>query len=637
MHSSAATNKKGATAALTLGALGVVFGDIGTSPLYALQTVFSPSAPHPIPVDKAGVYGIISLVFWSIMIVVTLKYSVLIMRADNDGEGGIMALLTLVRERIPPQGKITVTLVVLGIVGASLFYGDSILTPAISVLSAVEGMEVVNSGFKDLVVPITIGIIIGLFMIQKMGTHKVGRLFGPVMLVWFLSLGAIGLNKVLQHPEIIKALSPHYAVDFFFHHRLIGFFALSAVVLTITGAEALYADMGHFGRKPIVRAWLFITFPCLTLNYLGQGALILHAPMDISNPFFLLVPEALRIPMIVLAAMATVIASQAVISGAFSVTRQATQLGYLPRVRISHTSRDPGQIYVPAINWVLLVAVLTLVILFGSSAALAGAYGIAVTACTAIDTVLFFFVVRVLWKKPWWMVVTGAAFFLTFDLAFLSACATKLFEGGYIPVGIGAFVCLLLLTWQRGRSLVTQRRAEREGSLQEFIEELHAVEPPMPRTPGTAVFLHPGDQTAPLAMRANVEHNHSLHEQVVILWIQTEQIPHVPPKERLVINDLGYSDDGIFHVTAKFGFQDRPNIPRLLRQAQASGQLESVIDIQNASYFLSKMEIRRTNLPGMSSWRKRIFTALNRTATDPVSFFYLPYDQAVIMGSHVEL
>jgi KUP system potassium uptake protein len=505
------------------------------------------------------------------------------------------------------------------------------------VLSAVEGLEVVQPSFKELVVPITIGILIGLFVIQKMGTQKVGRLFGPIMLIWFATLGGLGLHQILQHPGIVKALSPHYAVDFFFHHKLLGFFALSAVVLTITGAEALYADMGHFGRKPIVRAWLIITFPCLTLNYLGQGALILHTPKDISNPFFYLAPKSMLVPLVVLAAMATVIASQAVISGAFSVTRQATQLGYLPRVRISHTSHDAGQIYVPAVNWMLLVSVLALVLMFGSSAALAGAYGIAVTACTAIDTLLFFFVVRVLWKKSPWLAGCGALLFLSIDLSFLAACATKFAEGGYIPVGIGAVVCLLLMTWQRGRSLLTERRMEREGSLQDFIHEIHQMDPPLARTPGTAVFLHPGDSSAPLAMRANVEHNHTLHEQAVILWIQTEQVPHVPPHQRLVINDLGYSDDGISHITARFGFQDRPNIPRLLHQAQASGQLESEIDIDGASYFLSKMEIRRSRKPGMSGWRKRIFTLMSRLASDPVAFFYLPYDQAVIMGSHVEL
>lgn len=628
---------KKAAAALTLGALGVVFGDIGTSPLYALKTVFSPSSPAPVPVDQEGVYGMVSLIFWAVTLVVTLKYAVFIMRADNDGEGGIMALLTLVREKIPSQGRATAVLVVLGIIGASLFYGDSVLTPAISVLSAVEGLSVVQPGLEDLVIPITVGILLALFAIQRIGTHKVGRLFGPVMLVWFAALGAVGLMEVLDHPGILESLSPHWAVQFFIHHQLIGFFALAAVVLTITGAEALYADMGHFGRRPIIRAWLLIAFPCLMLNYLGQASLILHTPADISNPFFLLVPEALRFPMVILASVATVIASQAVLSGAFSVTRQAVQLGYLPRMRIMQTSRDVGQIYVPAINWMLLIAVLGLVFIFGSSDALASAYGIAVTACVLIDTILFFFVVRFLWKRSWWLAGAGVVFFGILDLAFLAACATKILEGGYIPVGIGAAVCLLLLTWQQGRKLVTNRRTEKEGSLQDFIHEINRMDPPLARTPGTAVFLHPGDQTAPLAMRANVEHNKALHEEVVILWIQTEQVPHVPPGERLTINDLGYADDGIFHLTARFGFQDRPNIPRLLRQAQASGQLEGAIDIDQASYFMSKMEIRRTKQPGMSSWRKRIFTALNRTATDPVSFFYLPYDRAVIMGSHVEL
>ncbi len=493
---------KAGAAALTLGALGVVFGDIGTSPLYALDAVFHESDVKP---DQASVYGIISLVFWSITLIVSVKYVLFIMRADNEGEGGIMALIALLQSALKDtRGK--VALVAAGVFGASLFYGDGMITPAISVLSAVEGLEVISPSLESIVIPATLTILTILFFIQRFGTGAVGRLFGPVMGLWFSVLAVSGLAKVIDDPSVVKALSPSYAVEFFANDFGIAFLSLGGVVLAVTGAEALYADMGHFGRKPIRRAWFWLVFPALTLNYLGQGALIVESPKAISNPFFLLMPDWARVPVVVLATMAAVIASQAVISGAFSVTRQAVQLGFLPRLTIHHTSEEEvGQVYAPAINMVLFVAVIALVVGFGSSESLAAAYGIAVTGTLAIDTVLFFVVVRVLWGRPWWLVGAGVTLFLVIDLSFFGANVPKIVHGGWFPLVVGLAVFTVLMTWQRGRELVTEARRKEEGPLQAFVDEIHEMDPPLHRTPGTAVFLNAGKSTTPLAMRANVE------------------------------------------------------------------------------------------------------------------------------------
>src|SRR5664279_5413190 len=539
-----APTRSPAQLALLVGALGVVFGDIGTSPIYTVQTVFNPDDPHPVPANADSVYGVISLIFWSVTIIVTIKYVLLVMRADNDGEGGILALITLIRR--------------------------------------------------------------------------------------------CGVNGIAGDPQILKALLPTYAVGFLVGHFSIAFFSLAAVVLAITGAEALYADMGHFGRPPITRAWLGLVFPARILSYLGQGALVLEDPTGaISSPFFLLVPEWGRLPMVLLATAATVIASQAVITGAFSVSHQAVQLGYLPRLRINHTSAQTiGQIYVPWINWVLMISVLTLVFAFKSSAALAFAFGMAVTGTITITTLLFFYIVRQQWRKPLWMVLAGGGAFLLVEVLFLAANTTKILYGAWVPLLIAVPVFTVLTTWQRGRAVVTERREHDEGSLRAFVDELHARRPPVQRVPGTAVFLNRGKATAPLAMRANVAHNHILHEHVVILSIETSPVPHVAPADRVVVDDLGYTDDGISHVTAYFGYMQDPNVPDVLRLADAAG-LEGPLDVDDASYFLSTIELRVGRDHGMTRWRKRLFVATARITTDAAEYFGLPRDRTVIMGSRI--
>ncbi len=627
-----------ARGALELGALGVVFGDIGTSPLYTVQTVFSPSDPHRTRVSTQNVYGVVSLIFWAVTLIVTVTYVLLVMRADNDGEGGIMALITLIRRHsMPSHRRTALALAVLGVFGASLFFGDSMITPAISVLSAIEGVQVAAPSFAALVLPVTAVVIIGLFMLQRLGTAAVGRMFGPVMAVWFAVIAACGIRGVVSNPAILKALSPTYAGTFLFGHFSTSFFSLAAVVLAVTGAEALYADMGHFGRGPITRSWLFLVFPACILNYMGQGALILSDPRAISNPFYLLVPGWGRIAMVVLAALATVIASQAVISGAFSVTQQAAQLGYLPRLRIDHTSEEQaGQIYVPWINWALLVAVLALVFTFRTSTALAYAYGVAVTGTITITTLLFFYIARSQWGRPLWLIAPAAAVLLTVDLLFLAANLTKLPHGAWLPLVIGILVFTVLTTWQKGREMVSRQRALDEGPLREFIDQLHARKPPLQRVPGTAIFLNRGKETAPLALRANVEHNHVLHDHVVILAIHTLPVPHVTDTDKLEIDDLGYKHDRIYHVTAKFGYMDTPSVPSLLpliSEAEREGRL----DVDGISYFLSTIEIRRGNTPGMSRWRKRLFVATARLTADAAEYFRLPRERTVIMGSRIEL
>ena len=629
--------RRAGTTELMLGALGVVFGDIGTSPLYAMQTVFTADNGAVKPTADQ-VYGVVSLMFWAITLIVSIKYVTFILRADNDGEGGIMALTALIQKLDFRSARTKMLLVALGILGASLFYGDGMITPAISVLSAVEGLKVSAPGLGDYVVPLTVAIVIGLFAIQKYGTALVGGLFGPVMTVWFLILAVVGGAEVAAHPGIIKALSPVYGAKFLVDHGVVAFIALASVVLAVTGAEALYADMGHFGRKPIHRAWFYLVFPSLTLNYLGQGSLILRRPDTVSNPFFLLVPHWSQFPMVILATVATVIASQAVISGAFSVTRQAMQLGFLPHLTIRHTSEhEIGQVYAPVVNWFLCSAVTVLVIGFGSSASLASAYGVAVTATFILNTILFLAVARVLKGAAPWKIALGALLFLTTETAFFAANLTKVVHGGWLPLAVATLVFTVLSTWRRGRAIVTPNRTALEGPLRAFVDEVNEMDPPVHRVDGVAVFLNANIDTTPLALRANVEHNHALHKTVVILSVVVEKVPHVPDADRLVFDDLGHSDDGITHLTARLGFQDEPDIPRILRQAAAhpdAGEI-SGIDVEDVSYFLSRISIVRTSAKGMQSWRKRLFLAIAHNAASPVDYFGLPADRCVIMGAHV--
>ncbi|MFF0607251.1 potassium transporter Kup [Nocardia tengchongensis] len=628
----------GSRLALTIGALGVVFGDIGTSPIYTVQTVFNPDDPHPVPVSRENIFGIVSLIFWSVMIIVTVTYVLLAMRADNDGEGGIMALITLLRRWTVPGGRRTaMMLAALGLFGASLFLGDSMITPAISVLSAVEGMKTVSSGMDDFIVPITAVIILVLFLVQRRGTAAVGRVFGPIMIGWFLVIGACGVAGITKHPEILKALSPTYALGFMFGHFGIAFFALAAIVLSVTGAEALYADMGHFGRSSITRAWLALVFPACVLSYLGQGALILDDPANISAPFFLLTPGWGRLAIVLLATAATVIASQAVITGAYSVAAQAAQLGYLPRLRVAHTSESTiGQIYVPWINWLLLVSVLTLVFAFRSSAALAYAFGMAVTGTITITTLLFFYVARAKWGTPLWLIALGAIPLLTVDLLFFGANLTKLVHGAWLPLLIAVIAFTIMTTWQRGREVVTAERERREGSLREFVDRVRTDHTTVTTVPGTAIFLNRGKETAPLAMRANVEHNHVRHRQVVILTLRTGLVPRVPAAQRISVDHLGYADDGIIHVTASYGYMDTPDVPAALKLLDPA-ETEGTLDLDQASYFLSKIELRRGDEPTMALWRKRLFIATSHITADAAEYFALPRDRTVTMGSWIEV
>jgi KUP system potassium uptake protein len=619
---------------LALTALGVVFGDIGTSPLYALQTVFSIDHGAVKP-TSADVYGVISLVFWSILLIVSLKYVVFILRADNDGEGGVMALAALARDSVRGSGRLAAATLLLGVLGASLFFGDSLITPAISVLSAVEGVKVASPGVGEIALPLGVAVLTVLFVVQRFGTHHVGRFFGPVMALWFAALAAVGLPKIAADPGVLRGLSPSYLVTFVAAHPYVTFIALGAVVLVITGAEALYADMGHFGRPPIRRAWFFAVFPALTANYLGQAALILDNPRAAANPFFTLVPGWARIPMVVLATLATVIASQAVISGAYSVTRQAMRLGYLPYLTVRQTSaREGGQIYLPAVNWLLFAGVLILMVGFRSSAKLATAYGLAVTGTLLLTTALFLVVARARWHWPLWRLAAVTVVFGGIEGMFFAANLTKVEHGGWLPLVIGALVITVMTTWQRGRQIITRRRIDLEGPLSEFVEQLHTH--PVPRVPGTAVFPHPTKQTVPLALRANVAFNQVLHEHVVIISVTAENVPHIPRSQRLSVDSLGYADDGIVHLASRFGFQDAQDIPSTLRDAfMLTPELE--VDTETASYFLSHLTLEQGSRGAMMSWRKRLFIALAHNAATPAAYFRLPIERTVVMGSRLQI
>ena len=634
-------------AALTLGALGVVFGDIGTSPLYAVQAVFT-SDGHAVHVNQPEVYGVISLVFWSITMIVSVKYVSFIMRADNEGEGGIMALTALLQNARLKRSAVTVGLVGLGVLGASLFYGDGVITPAISVLSAVAGLKVAVPSLSSLVLPISVVVLTLLFAIQRFGTKVVGNLFGPVMVLWFGVLGLVGIVEIAHHPGTLRALSPTYGAQFFLDHGAVAFIALASVVLAVTGAEALYADMGHFGRAPIRRAWFLIVFPALTLNYLAQGSLILRSPKSIANPFFLLLPGWAQLPTVLLATVATVIASQAVISGAFSVPQQAVQLGFLPRLTIRHTSdRELGQIYVPAVNASMFVTVLAIVIAFGSATALASAYGVAVTGTFILNTILFLAVARLLWHKSRWLIALGATVFLSVEVAFFAANLTKVVHGGWLPLAIAVTFFTLLMTWHKGREIVTTNRSSAEGPLRDFIEHLDTQDFPVSQVPGVGVFLNRNLRSTPLALRANVERNHVLPAKVIVVSVQIAQVPHVPDAERLRVeprimysgatgDPLDLPVDSITGVTIRFGFLDEPDVPSALRLAAQHRLIEGMPDVDRATYFLSQITIVPTDAPGMSGWRKRLFVTMSRNAANPAEYFRLPDDQTVTTSARIE-
>lgn len=626
------TAGKKAGLGVVVAALGVAFGDIGTSPLYAMQTVFSENHGQVKP-TPGHVLGIVSLIFWSITGIVSVKYIVFILRADNDGEGGVMALSHLTRRGVKPGGKRFRMIVALGVVGAALFYGDSIITPAISVLSSVEGLEVAAPQVHSWILPLALVIIVALFTVQRFGTELIGRAFGPVMVVWFLTLAVLGIPHIVAHPDVLRGLSPTYAAQFIVGEPLIAFVAMGAVVLAITGAESLYADMGHFGRPPISRAWFFLVMPCLLINYLGQSAMIIEDPSKIDSPFFHLAPSWATFPLVVLATCATVIASQAVISGAFSVSRQAERLGYLPRLTVRQTSKhEGGQIYVPAINWLLFGGVMILMLVFKSSERLAAAYGVAVTSMFIITTVMFLVLADTRWKWPRWRIALVALLFAPLEIIFVSANLTKVTHGGWLPLLVATFVATTMFTWRRGQTIVTERRATLEGPLLPFLDELHAH--PLMHVPGTAVFMHPNKETAPLALRENASFNHVVHENVLIVTTVSANVPHVPIDERVTIDDLGDPFDHITHLTVRFGFQDDQDVPAALEKARDMGV---EFDAEEVYYFLSRISVQMSQDNSMPKWRKRMFVGLAHNAATPVQYFRLPEERTVIMGANVAL
>lgn len=630
-HPGKAAGKKAAVG-LIVSALGVAFGDIGTSPLYAMQTVFNIDHGDVRPTDT-HVLGIISLIFWSITGIVSVKYIVFILRADNDGEGGIMALSHLTRQGVKPGGKRFRTIMTLGVLGAALFYGDSIITPAISVLSSVEGLQIAAPQVHKWILPLALAIIVVLFTVQRFGTELIGRAFGPVMVLWFITLAVLGIPHIAAHPDILRGLSPTYGADFIVTEPLIAFVAMGAVVLAITGAESLYADMGHFGRPPISRAWFLLVMPCLVINYLGQAAMILEDPTKIDSPFFHLAPTWATLPLVVLATLATVIASQAVISGAFSMSRQAERLGYLPRLTVRQTSEhEGGQIYVPAINWLLFGGVIILMVVFKSSERLAAAYGVAVTSMFIITTVMFLVLADTRWKWPRWRIALVALLFAPLEVIFVTANLTKVTHGGWLPLLVASTVALVMFTWRRGQTIVTQRRGKLEGPLLPFLDDLHAD--PLMRVPGTAVFLHPNKETAPLALRENANFNHVVHENVLIVTTVSANVPHVPIEERVTIDDLGDPYDHITHLTVHFGFQDEQDVPAALEEARDMGV---EFDADEVYYFLSRISVQMSQDNSLPKWRKRIFVGLAHNAATPVQYFRLPEERTVIMGANVAL
>ena len=617
-----------ASVGLLVAAAGVVYGDIGTSPLYTLKEVFS--GRYGVQTNPEGVLGVLSLIFWSLIWVVSIKYVSFILRADNQGEGGAMALLALARRATVAHPRLSKALVFCGLFGAALFYGDSMITPAISVLSAVEGLEVALDGVDHWVVPLSLILLVGLFLIQKHGTARIGTLFGPVMVLWFVVLGALGVHGIVQRPEVLQALNPYWCVHFFIAHPGIGVAILGAVVLALTGAEALYADMGHFGRKPIARAWFLLVLPGLVLNYFGQGALLLENPQAARNPFYLLAPSWALLPLVGLAALATIIASQAVISGAFSLTRQAIQLGYIPRMHIQHTSsEEQGQIYIGAVNWALMVAVVLLVIGFESSGALASAYGVAVTGTMLITTILVSAVMLLLWKTPRWLAIPVLLGFLLVDGLFFVANVPKIFQGGAFPVIAGVVLFILMTTWKRGRQLLVDRLDEQALPLPLFIASIR-TQPPH-RVQGTAIFLTARSDAVPHALLHNLLHNQVLHEQVVLLTVVSEDEPRVDPERRFEVESYG---DGFFRVVLHFGFIDEPDVPAALRLCHLN---DLDFSPMRTTWFLSRETVISTRRFGMARWRELLFALMLRNANGNLRFFKLPLNRVIELGTQVEI
>ncbi len=618
------------TAALALLALGVVFGDIGTSPLYAVKETFAPG--HGIPLNAETILGGLSTIFWSLMIVVSLKYVVLIMRADNKGEGGIMALIALATSAVKDRPRWRAAILLVGASGASLFYGDAVLTPAISVLSAVEGLEIGTSAFKPYVLPIAVAVLFGLFAFQSRGTAVVGALFGPICGLWFLVLAAVGVYNILQNPVVLHALNPLQAIPFVTGHGFASFVVLGAVLLAFTGAEALYADMGHFGRNAVRVAWFGLVGPALVLNYFGQGALLIANPKAIENPFYLAFPSWALYPMVALATAATVIASQATISGAYSITKQAIQLGFLPRMTVVQTSaRAIGQVYIPAVNWMLLVAVLAAVVGFGSSSKLASAYGVAVTATMLVDTLLTFFVIRFGWGYPLLLCIASTGFFFFVDVTFFSASLLKIAEGGWFPLVLGAAMLTVMLTWRRGRKIMFDRLRRQSVPLGPFLESLFK-EPPA-RAPGTAVFLTATRDVVPSAMLHNLNHNKVLHERIVFLTVEVLDVPWVPFDERVSVKPLGHD---CWRISVRFGFKNRTDVPQALEMAHEQG---CEFDPMQTSFFLSRETVVPvSDMPGgMALWRERLFATMARNSSNAADYFHLPTNRVIELGTKVEI
>lgn len=616
---------------LALGALGVVYGDLGTSPIYTMQVIFNQhrDAAHATP---AGVYGVISLIFWAMTLIISVKYAGFLMRAHNRGDGGGMALVALIQRR--RIGRTTL-LVTLGIFGAGLFFGDGMITPAISVTSAVEGLKVVDHGLAHLVVPISLGILIALFAVQRKGTGAVGWLFGPLILIWFLVIAAFGVRQIAEHPAVLQALSPTWGALFMIDHGGDAFLALGGVVLALTGAEALYADRGHFGAQPIRRTWLGIVFPAVLLSYLGQGALILAHPTDISNPFFLLVPAGLLIPMVVLATVATIIASQAAITGSFSITRQAVQLGFLPRLKIAHTSELEGQIYVPLITWVLGIGVIALVLIFRRSGALADIYGVAVTGTFCIDTILFLAVARSMWKVARWKLALFGTVLLIVEASFFSSNVSKVSHGAWIPLCVGLLTAMLMVTWRRGYQIVTRNRTAEEGDFEAFLAEVRASGDACHRARGVAIYMSPSKNTTPLALKADLERHGIFHERVLIVTVSQMSVPHVDPAEQFLVEVLGSGTFKVRHITIRAGYHDVTDVPAALALARKRGLLERNLDLEHASYFLSQIRVMMSNAPGMSRTQKLLFIAMARNAASPIDTYRLPVDRTATVGAMI--